>query len=439
MAWQLFWHPINTFRVLVLVLQFCLYVSRGVPPKLSAPWLQSLEEVATEGRESLPVESCICLIDRIQGFICQQQKHTFSTAWDRLADSNPSIPHVCLVTDRTHCRFCKCDVQLEIESRQCTDALLYSSTKGPQRLTWMKTVCKQCQAFFYHGWCSIRTQSTGMRSSVFHCSDDALTGDSVFCSTPKTSFDVSFMVECDYQFLYNGATFNGIARAYNAKHRALFLASGRQAYVEYLDSHEGRWLTHERLGDAWFKWTASNFLRSFDALQAYDLGPQGADLDKVLLQLLPEYENAFERKFARHQCDVFGCKEVLIGDGHVKCRRFVCATTNMNFVAQAGFPNGGYFKGCTNKPTLKSRWCADCLQQMMKGGPATGTPSSSSVVLREIITVQMFTHFHGITGASLTSILWVCSRAFQHSTARTPCIQSSRPEAKEARRRPTAR
>ena len=83
--------------------------------------------------------------------------------------------------------------------------------------------------------------------------------------------------------MYNSVSFNGLANAYNGKHRALLVADGRQPYVSYLDSDAGRWLNYERLGDAWFKWTLGKFLRQYDLLEQYDLSVSGSSLDALLL------------------------------------------------------------------------------------------------------------------------------------------------------------
>jgi hypothetical protein len=87
-------------------------------------------------------------------------------------------------------------------------------------------------------------------------------GEEVFTSTQYTSFDLAYLMECDQQLLYNPVSFNGLANAYNGKHRTLLVADGRQPYVGYLESDAGRWLNDERLGDAWFKWTLGKFLHA---------------------------------------------------------------------------------------------------------------------------------------------------------------------------------
>ena len=117
------------------------------------------------------------------------------------------------------------------------------------------------------------------------------------------------------------------------------------------------------LSDAWFKWTLAKFVRRQGVdLEQVDLGGTSEDLNKILLAHYPKYEEAFEKEFAEHVCDIPGCSNCRVIDGHLKCRRFVCATRNINFVEAKGFPKGGFFKGCTNKPSPGSTWCAECNQ-----------------------------------------------------------------------------
>jgi len=142
--------------------------------------------------------------------------------------------------------------------------------------------------------------------------------------------------------------------------------------VDYQDSDAGRWLIDKRLGDAWFKQTLGKFLRQYDLLEPYDLSVTGSSLDAWLLQILP-HETLFEKTFTAHECDVFGCTDCWVIDGHLKNRRFVYATKHINFVKVQGFPNSGFFEGCKKKNAPEKLFCsADCLEHTMKGGPISG-------------------------------------------------------------------
>jgi len=66
----------------------------------------------------------------------------------------------------------------------------------------------------------------------------------------------------------------------------------------------------------------------------------------VIVANFTHYETLFEKTFASHECDVFGCTDCWVIDGHLKNRRFICATKHINFVKVEGFPNGGFFEGC---------------------------------------------------------------------------------------------
>ena len=325
------------------------------------------------GEQSILVESCICLIDRIQSTLSKQMLQGIKKGWDALSDRNPDFPHVSLVSSMETCNVCNSALVLETaRGRESSDAMLYSSQKGPQRLRWFKKVCRKCKRVFYDGWWSNAKSTRGVRGSLIQDAAEPQTGEEVFTSTQYTSFDVAYLVECDQQFLYNSVSFNGLANAYNGKHRALLVADGRQPYVGYLDSDAGRWLDDEHLGDARFKWTLGKFLRQYDSLEQYDLSVSGGSLDALLLQILPHYETLFEKTFASHECDVFGCTDCWVIDGHLKNRRFICATKLTNFVKVEGFPNGGFFEGCKQKPAPENLFCSDCLKHTMEGGPVSG-------------------------------------------------------------------
>jgi hypothetical protein len=360
--------------VLMLVVYFCIEVDSGIPDEVTAEWLHSLIAWCTNEKHSLSVDVCHCMIDRIRRYMKLEKFRSFVTGWHTLADSRTDIPHLALVTSLKACTWCGRELKSEpVSSRQSSDAMMYSSIKGPQKLKWFKKSCPNCDRNFYDGWCSTATGKTGMRGSLFHDIGVVLTGETVFSSTPFTSFDVAFLVNCDMDFLYNYASFNGLANAYNGSHRRLITAEGRHTFVDHLDGDDGRWLCYKRLGDAWFKWTLTKFLRQYNlGLDKYDLSVGGSELDAVLLEVLPLYQDAFESEFAKHQCDLLGCSDCWIMDGHLKNRRFICATTNINFMAAEGFPNGGYFQGCKNRPWKSSRHCANCLKKTATGGPVSG-------------------------------------------------------------------
>ena len=370
---NIFLHPLNALWALMIVVVFCVQVAPGLPQKFTGSWLHAILEDCTLGEQSILVESCICLIDRIQSTLSKQMLQGIKKGWDALSDRNPDFPHVSLVSSMETCNVCNSALVLETaRGRESSDAMLYSSQKGPQRLRWFKKVCRKCKRVFYDGWWSNAKSTRGVRGSLIQDAAEPQTGEEVFTSTKYTSFDVAYLVECDQQFLYNSVSFNGLANAYNGKHRALLVADGRQPYVGYLDSDAGRWLDDERLGDAWFKWTLGKFLRQYDLLEQYDLSVSGGSLDALLLHILPHYETLFEKTFASHECDVFGCTDCWVIDGHLKNRRFICATKLTNFVKVEGFPNGGFFEGCKQKPAPENLFCSDCLKHTMEGGPVSG-------------------------------------------------------------------
>lgn len=280
----------------MIVVYFCNEVDSGIPDNVTAEWLHYLIDWCTYSEQSLSVSSCVCMIDRIRRSIKLEKFRSFVTGWHTFADTRPHIPHLSLVTSLEECKWCHCKLLMDSKiSRQCSDAMMYSSIKGPQRLRWFKKFCPECKRNFYDGWWSVSSGTRGLRGSLFHDSAVVLKGTTVFTSTQFSSFDVAFLVNCDQQFLCNSASFNGLANAYNGLHRGLITAEGRQPFVDYLDGEDGRWLCYKRLGDAWFKWTLFKFLRQYNIpLDDDDLSVTGSELDAVLLKVLPLSQDAFE-------------------------------------------------------------------------------------------------------------------------------------------------
>jgi hypothetical protein len=82
----------------MIVVIFCIQVAPGLPQKFTGSWLHAIVEECTPGEQSIPVESCICLIDRIQSTLSKQMLQGIKKGWDALSDRNPEFPHVSLVS-----------------------------------------------------------------------------------------------------------------------------------------------------------------------------------------------------------------------------------------------------------------------------------------------------------------------------------------------------
>ena len=77
---------------------------------------------------------------------------------------------------------------------------------------------------------------------------------------------------------------------------------------------------------------------------------------------------------AAHSCTFPGCGTVLILDGNMKNRRYVCYAKDTGYIEFDGLP--GYIKsGCQATPAYKSRYCEDhinfaCDSQQLSGKEA---------------------------------------------------------------------
>lgn len=350
---------------LLLLFRFALFLPSGFAPDnfredgFMSLWLAASFMVFTERTGFVRLPSFFpSMFAQIQTTI--KSSCSFEEVINNVAEAPDStFPHQVFNVSR---ETCACGDKLtwnRVPERRFIKCMLYSSTSGPRTCRSYRKKCEKCKITYYSDYSSEDSGKVGNQTSIFY-RKSKLKADSTFVSTRQTYFDVAFMVELDTQFLYNQASFNGATEAYNEKWYKLMSTDGRTNYVEYLSSDDGRWLSRRTLEDAWFRWTLSNFLRNNGVLESVDLGGTREDLDALLLKFYPEYEKQFEMEFGSHLCDTPGCELAMVGDGHLKNRRSVCWTRNINFVAMSGFPGGGFYKGCTNQPQPKSRYCREC-------------------------------------------------------------------------------
>ena len=268
-----------------------------------------------------------------------------------IAENNGTFPHT-VFWPPTHCPLCNSALTNNRPERRFKEPYLYSWALGPRTVRAYNKRCLKCKVVHYGNYFCVSTGKTGRQDSVRHLGQAYPPPRDTFVSTECTYFDAQLLTFVDSSIANtNGFTFRGFAHTYNDSFDRSFRAEERTNWIETLDSDNGRWLSYERLADGWFKWTLVNFLRESGVpVEHVDVGAVGADLDDMLLTYYPFYERAFEQEFGNHLCDTPGCNNTRVIDGHLKCRRFVCATRNVNFVPLKGFPNGGFFEGCKTKP-----------------------------------------------------------------------------------------
>eukprot|EP00959_Pyramimonas_sp_CCMP1952_P379188 7942970-Pyramimonas_sp.AAC.1 len=212
---------------------------------------------------------------------------------------------------------------------------------GPQRVRSYAKRCTHCNIECHASHYIALNGKAGVQESLYHYDTPDTSPKAHFASTNQTYLDHELLIDLKAAMQTKGFTFLGYTTHYNRRCREVFLRENRQNWVDFLDSDKGRWLNNLRLEDAFFKHALFSFLRAERvALQHVDLGQTGQNLDRKLLQWFPKLEKAFEETFAHHVCDSPGCTTTLVADGHMKCRRFVCANRNANYVELDGFPNG---------------------------------------------------------------------------------------------------
>ena len=271
----------------------------------------------------------------------------FNTTAEDL-DTENKFPHS-IVTPPDNCVQCGTKLTFERSRARFKTAYMYSFSSGPKILRSYSKSCESCNTSVYSAYFCVKSGNRGRQSSIRHLSPYPKPFD-LFVSTQCTYFDAQLMLSVEADITAGIFTFGGKATSYNHLWAQTLRGEGRFLFLAHLKG-EGRWLNAERLEDAFFKWTLINFLRAEGKpVENVELGAGGADLDEILLAYFPYYEKAFEKEFAKHLCETPGCTNCLVIDGHLKCRRYICSTRNVNFKALDGFPNGGFFEGCHHQP-----------------------------------------------------------------------------------------
>ena len=137
------------------------------------------------------------------------------------------------------------------------------------------------------------------------------------------------------------------------------------AYMrEYAGLHETQLPVAQRkhLSHLWLSWELVAWLQELgEAATPIEIGSI-AGLDAALLRLTPRLLDLFTRFWGvgHKQLCPQGAETCVcyIMDGHMKCRRLVCANKHARLVDQGTL--GTAVLGCTHTPLLGSIWCAGC-------------------------------------------------------------------------------
>ena len=85
-------------------------------------------------------------------------------------------------------------------------------------------------------------------------------------------------------------------------------------------------------------------------------------IDTDIKNALPFIVDDFTLRWGRiHRCKMPGCGDTVVADGHMDYKRAICGNQSTpEYITHDGIKSGGYWRGCTNSPSYKSRLCKEC-------------------------------------------------------------------------------
>ena len=166
-----------------------------------------------------------------------------------------------------------------------------------------------------------------------------------FQSKRDTIFDIELLERFEAQALHSHTGFDTFAREY-------------ETYTgNSMGSYGGHSLAQEFLAWSLLRWRAELGAPLTDTA----LG-RPADLDATLQLHMDELSDGFVAKWGRghvQRCRRPGSCDCHIIDGHMKCRRIVCANSAARRIEMGG-GLGAAVLGCLKTPVRGSRFCSDC-------------------------------------------------------------------------------
>ena len=194
------------------------------------------------------------------------------------------------------------------------NATLYDDVLGTLDICIISKYCKNCKVTIYPSY----MENYGEKNRVY-CTDWKRYG--IFMSTASSSFSIDFMERSVCLKLKCHTTFIGRTDAYNLQWR-------------YEKSSE-RKLDKRTLADSYYKYTLLCLKERYNLPLCMDM-----DVNKTLKEELPDLLGQFTSRASAHECDIKGCKNCIVIDGHMKAHRKICK-----------------HKNCVDDPTLKSKYC----------------------------------------------------------------------------------
>ena len=236
-----------------------------------------------------------------------------------------------LLTDKTICDECKCDLILSNKPPAEITCYTRDGTKFAQHF---RKECpnRWCRKTFFYGYT--------VKNGVKIYESDSLRNKKYLLVSTETAFTVDFCNETTLQILHNNATFNGLENVYNSFHNFNEINISRVN------------IYRKRLSTAFFLYGFLEFTFRHGIYHEFKEGNTWIE-DTIL-----EYYNIVKAQFSKHwtsehSCNVPNCKTMFVTDGGMKIHRSVCAA-KFSTVRKFNHSNKSVLTGCTASPSPNS-------------------------------------------------------------------------------------
>ena len=258
--------------------------------------------------------------------------------------SQPPPDNVVLLTEREVCVVPGCHGHLIVASNggsrtQAAHPILYTQS-GVKKAELLEKRCCNCSALHYFSYATGgNLLSRGFLQPYSDCVSQRY-----IHFTSATVWEVALLRQYSHQLLHGHVSARAFENIYAASQRVRLPDSWRK-----------------RMAHAWY---AMELLRRLsDTGTRIPLGPYGTveGVDIMVMQLKDALTLIFVRTWGQGhstRCrSPWTCVGVVI-DGHMKCKRVVCANKFARIVDAGAL--GTVVLPCDKTPCFRSRWCADC-------------------------------------------------------------------------------
>ena len=194
-----------------------------------------------------------------------------------------------------------------------------------------------CRAGLYPGYMTVNGHV------IF---DDDVLQREVLVTSFQTGFDIEYLNELSHRVQRQNVTFESEAEVFNDYHIGMLPFDVLQKRQK---------VDRRRITEAYFLFIY------LDSAQRHGIEDwqilYNGDLDETILMQKGKLKNSFEERWTiRHECDIPGCRNVLVIDGGLTPHRAVCAAklSGIKVFKEAEI---SYLTGCQKMPINASKFC----------------------------------------------------------------------------------